>query len=233
MRLGLRGLWSRLLASCFQTRCIGCTAWGPSPVCHACAGPLPRFPDEACPRCLGAFVPCPLCKPTSPLAQVYAIAPYQGILRRAIHGVKFDARPDLADWLSTHMVLCLPDLTPDWIVIPVPLSAERFRERGYNQAEWLSRRIPGYRHAPRWLERARSTAPQVGQGRSERWDGLHDAFRAKPRVAGQRILLVDDVLTTGATLFWAAHALKTAGAREVRALVAARAQLHSKPHPPG
>ncbi len=228
MRDRLRGLWARLLAACFQTRCIACKAWASAPLCTSCDQPLPPFPSDACPRCLGSQTPCPLCTASSPLAQVYAAAPYTGLMRLAIHALKFDGRPELADWLAAHMTTSLPQLDSDWILVAVPLSGDRLRSRGYNQANWLAQRIRGYAKAPQLLRRSRFTPSQVGQGRDERWQGMRDAFEASPDVKGKRILLVDDVLTTGATLTWAAHALKSAGAAEVRALVAARAQLKKK-----
>ena len=233
MRDRLRGLWARLLAACFKTRCIACNSWATAPVCASCDQPLAPFPAAACPRCRGSQTPCPLCTASTPLSQVYAAAPYEGLVRLAIHAMKFDGRPELADWLAPHMSASLPGLEGDWTLVPVPLGGDRLRSRGYNQAEWLSNRLPGFAHAPDWLVRVRDGASQVGQGRTERWEGLHAAFQAKPSVANKRILLVDDVLTTGATLFWAAQALRDAGACEVRALVAARAQLLKKPHPPG
>lgn len=237
MRDSLRGLWSRLLASCFQTRCVGCRAWGAEAVCAPCATTLPAFSPTTCSRCRGALSPCPLCDDQGALATVYAVAPYAGLLRDAVLGLKFEARHDLADWLGARMADALPPGSGHGVLVPVPMSAERLRQRGFNQAEWLARgmqrRRPDLQKASHWLSRPRHTPRQVGQGREDRWASMRDAFAAPRDVHGQRILLVDDVLTTGATLSWAADALRRAGAREVRAVVAGRAQLMQKAPPRG
>lgn len=225
MLISLRDLKSRLLALCFQSRCVGCRRWASQPVCFACSAAFPVFPADTCPRCRGTVLPCPLCTSESPLTAIYAAGPYHGVLREALHGLKFEARRDLARWLGARMRLALPALDSGWIVIPVPLSPERLRQRGYNQADWLAREIRGFPQRPRWLMRVKHTASQVGRSRRDRWQSLEQAFAASSRVAGQRILLVDDVLTTGATLYWAAKALEARGAVEIRALVAGRTPL--------
>lgn len=231
MRSRLSALWARLLTACFQCRCVGCKAWGTLPVCARCAETLPRFSPDACPRCMGDLRPCPLCNERPPFERVHALAPYEGLIRLAILAMKFDRRPEVADWLGDRLADSLPSLDADWILVPIPLSPERLAERGFNQAELLAQRIRGRRVETRWLRRTRSTPSQVGQAKAERWQSLAGAFEASPKAQGRRILLVDDVLTSGATLSWAAHALKNAGAVEVRAVVAARTPLINRKPP--
>lgn len=232
MHARLRGLWARWLDACFQTRCVGCRSWGRSPVCDACERSIAGFPPDACPRCMGDRLPCPFCRLPHPLSHVHAAAPYEGVIRRAVHALKFDGRRELARWLGDRMKASLPPLEKDWVLVPVPLSPERLRMRGFNQAALLAQRIPSFPTAQDGLVRLRNSPPQVGQGRAERWESMQGAFEAARTVEGRRIILVDDVLTTGATLSWAAKALKDAGALEVRAVVAARALISKKMPPP-
>jgi ComF family protein len=121
---------------------------------------------------------------------------------------------------------------PKWqmpvdVVVPVPLHAKRERKRGYNQSSLLARHLSrkkGWRLLTNGLQRFRYTPPQTGLGRSERLQNVQRAFRADPKqVAGSRILLVDDVVTSGATLAASAEALLEAGAASVSAYCLARA----------
>ncbi len=116
---------------------------------------------------------------------------------------------------------------PDALV-PVPLFATRERGRGFNQSALIARRIAGddLPVVPGWLARTRDTPPQVGQDRAARHANVADAFTCPDPAAvrGRRILLFDDVATTGATLDACARALRGAGAASVRALVVARAE---------
>jgi ComF family protein len=111
-------------------------------------------------------------------------------------------------------------------VVPVPLHRARLRQRGYNQAELLARHLGqelGLPVAPGWLERPLPGQPQAHTpSREERWHNTQGAFRATGQVTAARVLLVDDVCTTGATLNACAGALKAAGAARVWGLTLAR-----------
>ena len=107
----------------------------------------------------------------------------------------------------------------------MPLSADRERERGFNQAALLAARVAQRLGAPvrgRWLARVRATLPQTELTAAERRANLRDAFRAPAAVAGHRVVVLDDILTTGATAAECARALRARGAREVGVLTVAR-----------
>ncbi len=118
----------------------------------------------------------------------------------------------------------------DWVV-PIPLSALRLRERGYNQASLIARPLAwqiGKPFRPGALSRVVATRSQVGLNREQRRANVRQAFRAAPDVAQKRVLLVDDVATTGATMDAAARALRQTGAVAVIAITVARALLSDK-----
>lgn len=113
---------------------------------------------------------------------------------------------------------------PD-VLVPVSLHARRERERGFDQAALLAARVAalcGMELGEGLLERVRWTMPQAFLGRRARLANIEGAFRAAPKVAGRRVLLVDDVMTTGATMAACANALRAAGAKSVYALTFAR-----------
>ena len=113
------------------------------------------------------------------------------------------------------------------LVVPVPLHPARLRERGFNQAELLAKILAQKTNVPlhRALERVRYTTTQTAFDRAERMENLRDAFRLRKKIAvrGLRVLLVDDILTTGSTLSECARVLRDAGAQSVYAVTAARA----------
>lgn len=139
-----------------------------------------------------------------------------------LHKMKYEGLYALSRPLGRLMV----DAWPSWalpvdLILPVPLHARRRRERGYNQSECLVRELCWHLGWPTdsdALARIRYTRPQLGLTAAERRVNVRDAFAADPaRVAGRRVLLVDDVCTTGSTLTAAAIALQEAGARSVAA----------------
>jgi len=175
-----------------------------------------------------AVSPCATCRTTTPRYDyARSAAIYEAPLREALHALKFAGRRALAgplgDLAAEQCVASLPDGIE--ALIPVPLARERERERGFNQATLLARRI-GRRldvpTRPRWLARIRATRPQSDLSAAERRANVRGAFGASDRVAGRHVLLVDDILTTGATLDACARALQNAGAQRVGVLTVAR-----------
>lgn len=160
-----------------------------------------------------------------------AAYPFVGPLRATIHRFKYGKERARAAQLGVLLLPLLADLPPAVAaarprVSPVPLSAARRRERGYNQAEELARVLADARDLPldRHLLRARATRPQVGLDRPARHQNVRGAFRWQGApLAGAPLLLVDDVLTTGATADECAAVLKAAGASWVGLLTVARA----------
>jgi ComF family protein len=164
-----------------------------------------------------------------------AIGPFDAVLRDLIHGLKFQGRRSLASALGPMLREAgAPLLSDADAVVPVPLHPWRQWTRGYNQAALLASTLG----LPVWqvLKRTRATPPQSRLDAQARRHNVRKAFAsggwwpgsseaARRRVHGRVVVLVDDVVTTGATLDACAQVLRAAGAREVRALAAARAEL--------
>lgn len=158
-----------------------------------------------------------------------AAAHFAGTIRHLVHGFKFSDSQELGVLLAKWMLLAGHDLIADaHVVIPVPLSRRRMFWRKFNQSALLAHEIgrkAGLPVAATVLRRSRATRPQVGLSRAQRRDNVEGAFavskRRREAIDGRNILLIDDVITTGATVNACARALKRAGAARVDVLVVA------------
>jgi ComF family protein len=175
----------------------------------------------------GVVVTCGACAVAPPAFDwARAAGLYAGPLRDAVQRFKFGRRPALARPLAALVLeQCAAAVPPRAVLVPIPLARERERERGFNQAALVAERVARGLGAPvreRWLARTRATAPQTELDAAERRANVRGAFVASTAAAGADVVLVDDVLTTGATAGECARALRAAGAASVGLLTVAR-----------
>jgi ComF family protein len=233
---GLHRVGRSVLDLVFPPRCAGCERLG-AWLCPACQGTFHRLEPPVCPRC-GTPTPSardcvPCLDPGSPLDSIRSAAYFGGHLRSAIHRFKYQDLRVLAEPLGQLMAEAWEQVgVPSDLIVPVPLHPIRLHQRGYNQSALLARELGRYVRLPvaeEAMERTRNTAPQTSLGGEERRANVHRAFNAQPaRLAGFRVILVDDVLTSGATLEACAEALRQAGAHSVHGLTLARANTGSQ-----
>lgn len=205
-----------------------------SVLCHACAAALRSVASPFCPAChepdasprhiracLSAPAPCRL---------IRAVSLYKGPALSLVHAFKYGGRKRAAAWAGLRMARALdgfPELGACDALVPVPLHARRARARGYNQAKVLAEAVSALSGKPilELLQRRRATVEQWRLTRRQRLENLAGAFAAAPEAAGLRLLLIDDVCTTGASLHGCAKALLGAGAASVNGYAFAREAL--------
>jgi ComF family protein len=199
-------------------------------LCAACDADLPRLGQASlCPRCAipstaGAICGRCLARPPRYDATVAALE-YRFPADVLVHALKFRGELALAGLLARLLAERIAPDPPVHLILPVPLAARRLRERGYNQALEIARyvaRATGGRLAPEACERSRDTPAQIGLPWAERATNVRGAFRVPRSLDGATIAVLDDVMTTGATLDEIAGVLKDSGAARVVNWVVAR-----------
>ena len=204
-------MWNALLDLVFPPACEVCRRRGEEPLCPDC------------------FSRIQLMKPQ---LGIHCATAYEGIIRTALHRLKFKSKRKLASPLGVLLVKYLsqtPNLKMEEMdcIIPVPLHRSRRRQRGFNQAELLAQVVSKYYEVPVAcaLERTLDTHPQFDLPREKRLTNVKGAFKVlEPRAVYERkILLLDDIYTTGSTMAECGRALKIAGAKQVEMLALARA----------
>ncbi len=218
------------LAALLPQACHVCgAAAGNRAVCLACIAELVPAPFPACPVCAEASPcgeVCGRCLVRRPYFDAtHAAFAYVFPLREIVHAFKFDARFAAGCFLAEALASAGEGLVADCIV-PVPLHPARLAERGFNQAVLLGRQVAARLGLPFHYDaivKQRKAPPQAGLDLAERRRNLSGAFRVRRNFEGRRVLVIDDVMTSGATLDELARSLKAAGAKSVENLVVARA----------
>lgn len=224
------------LFDALPSQCMVCRTWPSQIVCEACVNQFAQ-PQPRCHTCALPIPPgvrqCGVCiKTPPPLDACLAAVSYAYPWSDSIVDYKFRKQPG---WASAFALLLRsapwvePALDAATLVLPMPLSRLRLQTRGFNQALVLARQLAPAKTTSRLLLRIKDTPPQSALKRTERLASVQDAFAVDPllsqQLKGARLVLVDDVMTSGASLFAAARVLRAAGAAHITGLVIARTDL--------
>ena len=229
--------WLRYLAEVFfPPACRLCRRSGEFPICRNCTAEFRLISPPVCRTCgrplrrADSTGPCGMCRIRSPaFCRARAAGIYEGALRDAIHALKFSGCRAIAAPLGDLVASAAQagELHAD-AVVPVPLHPSRLRYRGFNQAELLGRRVACALGLPcevGVLRRTHRTEAQSRLARETRLTNVRDVFTCAGALSGAKVLVVDDVMSTGATASACAHALLAADAKEVLVATVAAAIL--------
>ncbi|HYL23024.1 MAG TPA: ComF family protein [Burkholderiales bacterium] len=229
MRWKIASLLFRSTSYLFGGSCFLCRGAARELLCGACDADLPRLSRPLCPRCALESLRGELCGRCLSRAPAYdatqAALAYQFPADALVQALKFRGELALAPLLAALLTERLRSERAD-LVVPVPLSTERLRRRGYIQAVEIARHLAGGRLEVTLCERTRDAPPQMELPYEARQRNVRGAFRCTRPLGGATVAVVDDVMTTGATLDEMARTLKGAGAERVVNWVVARTMPH-------
>lgn len=229
----IRSLFGHVLDWIYPPACVHCGKKG-ALICGDCLSKLPEVGDHYCSHCGKPLKPKHFCRHCAKSEFLFqsSRAPYlyEGPVPDMIQKLKYKKMLDLVPILAKLLTDFWPEL--NWqidMVVPVPLAKQRRTRRGFNQSEKIAAdftRNTGLPHEPRALMKQRETAQQVGLDAAQRRLNLSGAFAAEPSlVRGKRILLLDDVMTTGSTFAECSAVLLEAGAKSVKCLSVATTRI--------
>ncbi|MCP5268269.1 MAG: ComF family protein [Zoogloeaceae bacterium] len=237
----LEGFRNALINAVLPQDCLLCASpSGSELLCADCLADLPQLPVTCCPRCalpspLGEI--CGRCQRHPPAFDALIAAfPYAFPIDRMIQRFKYGQQLALAGWFGRQLAACcnryIQSPTPAQqmfdLIIPMPLHKNRLAERGFNQAMEISRQLSHDLAVPianHICTRTRDTAPQEGLSLKERRRNLKAAFACNTDLRGKHVLLVDDVVTTGASIGECARTLRLHGAAHITVATVARTLL--------
>ncbi len=205
--------------------CVACGEEG-ALLCSKCGLDAFEAIPSRCYRCKKVtedFSVCRECRKINRLSYVWVCTEYSGVAKKIIYALKFQSARSAATVIAQQMSERLPHLPNDVVVTHIPTATKRRRQRGFDHAGQIAAqlaRITDLDYKPLLLRVTQTR--QVGASRDVRRNQLNDAFTARSSVVGQVVLLVDDIVTTGATLESAAVELKQAGAKRVYAVTFAQ-----------
>ena len=229
MRNPLARLGSSVLDLVYPPQCLGCGDEG-SFLCSPCETSLPRLKVPYCRKCAQPVTSGTLCRQCAAappfLDGIKAAFIMEGAIREAIHALKYRnlraASPTLGRLLARWLV---SNPIPGEVLVPVPLHKRRIRDRGYNQSALLAKEVSKVTGLPvreNLLVRTRDTPPQISLSLQERIGNVEGSFELPGDGRGLKIILVDDVVTTGSTMSACGKALRAGGAGSVWGLALAR-----------
>ena len=209
--------------------CLSKVSYLKPPICRVCGKPRDEyFSGDLCEDCIGGNIPFVLAR---------SVALYEGTMKEAIHKFKFEGKKALSYLLGQFLISYLKDgdipMREVDLIISLPLSKKREGRRGYNQSKLLAEEISRHYSIDldsSSLKKIKDVTPQFELSRKERLLNIKGAFSSSP-LTGRKVLLIDDIYTTGATAREASMALTASGAKNVHVLTLARAVMPDEPKP--